>query len=162
MALRSIPPRTRPRLNVSRMGRNSQPVNRHTAEGVGEARSPSLSKGQEYLSTGSRYSIAKHTHPAPKAQPLGRELLISPRSAGSPSHTLLETSDGYHICVIFPGQIFPDDIRWELVSDILEVEYIGQRCSYFHDFFVPAECPPNVFYRPSSVEFVFPRGVGRV
>lgn len=154
MALRSIPPRTRPRLNVSRVGRNSQPVNRHPAEGVDEARSLSLSKGRAYLST-----RAKYAHSAPKAQPLGRELLISPRSAGSSSHEVVETADGYHIWVTFPVQIFPGDIRWELVGDILEVEYIGQRCSYFHNFFVPAECPPNVSYRPSSVEFVFPKGV---
>lgn len=129
MALRSIPPYTRLPQRVRRRGEGT----RTAAERVGS-----------YLTS--------------PVQTRGRASPIAPRLPWSPLHTVKETVNGYHVSITFPLHIVPSDVRWGVVGDVLEVEYIGQHCAYYHNFLVPTEFAPSVQYTSSAVEFLFPKG----
>jgi hypothetical protein len=95
------------------------------------------------------------TYHKPVSRPENTEFVIPPRSVLAPQHQVTQTSDCYSLRVDFPVPIVPADIRWQIEGDVLEVEYVGRDCTYYHNFLVPAGWPYSVSYQiPSfSIEF---------
>jgi hypothetical protein len=71
---------------------------------------------------------------------------------------VIQTADRFALSVDFPIPIAPADIRWQIEGDVLEIEYVGRECTYYHNFLVPAGWPHSVSYQAQSfcIEFKEP------
>ncbi len=91
--------------------------------------------------------------PTAPAQPV--EIVIPPRSTEAPHHHVTETADRYSVRVEFPAPIVPDDIRWQIEGDILEIDYVGGHYHYYRNFVVPVGWPYSVSYQSHSFQIEF-------
>ncbi len=91
------------------------------------------------------------TYHKPVSRPENTEFVIPPRSALAPQDQVTRTSDCYSLRVDFPVPIVPADIRWQIEGDVLEVEYVGRDCAYYHNFLVPVGWPHSVSYHQGDL-----------
>jgi len=91
--------------------------------------------------------------PTAPAQPV--EIVIPPRSTQSPHYHVTETIDRYSVRVDFPLPIAPDDVRWQVEGDILEIDYVGRDYHYYRNFVVPVGWPYSVSYPSHSFQIEF-------
>jgi len=104
-----------------------------------------------------------HRFRAPKVNRFSRlrrsegDILIPPRQASAPSHEVVKTATEYLVRVFFPGTVSLADLRWELVGDVLEVEYTASGWYYYENFLVPVTSAPKVSIRDHVFEAQFPK-----
>ena len=104
----------------------------------------------------------KHGRVYPKARRprQAMELLIQPRpmsTSGRTRHSTSETAEVYVVGIEFPVVVCPEEIRWELCEDVLEVEYLGQAFTYCHAFLIPVDAEPTATWADRSLILRFPK-----
>ncbi len=90
----------------------------------------------------------------------GSDLLVPPRSGpdgAQVAHAVGETAEAQIVSIVFPVAVEPEEVRWELHGDVLEVEYVGTAYKYFHAFLVPSGTEPEVQRVGRTVSFRFPK-----
>jgi hypothetical protein len=100
---------------------------------------------------------------APKANRVSRlrrsegDIHIPPRQTSAPSHEVVDTAAEYLVRVVFPMGISLTDLRWELIGDVLEVEYAASGWYYYENFLVPVTSAPKVSIRDHVFQAQFPK-----
>jgi hypothetical protein len=72
------------------------------------------------------------------------DIHIPPRQTSAPSHEVVDTAAEYLVRVVFPMGVSLADLRWELIGDVLEVEYAAFGWHYYENFLVPVTSAPKV------------------
>ena len=85
------------------------------------------------------------------------DILIPPRQDSAPSHEVIDTATEYLVRLVFPAMVSLADLRWELVGDVLEVEYAASGWYYYENFLIPATSAPEVSVHGHVFEAQFPK-----
>lgn len=134
--------------------RPGRPVSTRSYRAVGRSGAPGAGAGAGGDQHGRFYRRAGRGSTA------GPDLLVPPRpgpDGAQVAHTVDETAEAQTVSIVFPVAVEPEEVRWELHGDVLEVEYAGPAFKYFHAFLVPAGAEPEVQRGGRTVSFRFPK-----